>query len=81
MVVTKAVELGRSVSAVRAWLAEGLIPDAYKLRDREWRVPPAGLRGFLNGQADTEREFKPALGNKSSDLGLWRKVRAGPSEP
>ena len=71
-----AEEMGRSVSTVRAWVAQELIPGAYKLRGREWRVPRAGLREFMNRQTNTVREDRPGLGSKcGTDLGLWREVR------
>ena len=77
-----AEETGRSVSTVRGWLAEQLIPGAYKLRGREWRVPRAGLREFLEHQARTKREVRPALGRKGgAGLGSWRKLRGSAAEP
>src|SRR5690349_11269365 len=39
--------LRRSQSTVRGWCAAGLIPDSYRLRGREWRIPRPALQGFL----------------------------------
>lgn len=69
-------ELGRSVSTVRTWLSAGLIPRAYKLRDREWRVPRAGVREFLDHQAcGTRPRAVSSERGRQVDLGSWRKVR------
>lgn len=57
---------GRSESTIRAWLEAGRLPNAYKLRGREWRVPRASVQSFL------ERERKRFRGDM--DLGAWRKL-------
>lgn len=62
-----AAEHGRAISTVRAWCPD--IPGAYRLNGREWRVPRAGLRAYLNGQ----RDRKPAPAASSpADLSSWR---------
>lgn len=69
-----AEEFDRSVSAVRAWCQQGRIPGAYKLRNREWRIPPAGIRAFqeaeANGNGRPPARTGPSKGD--DDLGGWR---------
>lgn len=48
---------GRKRSTVREWCEHGLFPGAYKLREKEWRVPLAGVLAFekqeqLRGRRD-----------------------------
>ena len=70
-----AEELGRSVSAVRGWLAVKLVPGAYKLRGREWRVPRAGLRQFLDQEAGRRRQTASGVrSGQEADLRSWRKL-------
>lgn len=69
-----ATECGRSPSTVRNWLSQGLLPGAYRLRGREWRIPRATLAAFLEGEAREERStVHRARGPQLSD---WRRVRA-----
>lgn len=44
-----AAHFKRSPTTVRAWLDAGLIPGAYKLRGRSWRVPVQGLKAMSSG--------------------------------
>ena len=62
--------LGRKPGTVRGWCARGEIPGAYRLNGREWRVPRAGLRAYLDGAASRERE---PVDPGSVDLGSWRR--------
>jgi excisionase family DNA binding protein len=66
-------ELGRSGSTIRGWLGEGVFPHAYKLRGKEWRIPRADVKQYLERQQrpaaeEQEREARPG----SDDLGSWR---------
>ena len=75
-----AEEYRRSVSTVRGWLAEELIPGAYKLRGREWRVPQSGLRKFLAQQsAQHGSPGSITLRQGEADLGSWRKIEVSDS--
>ena len=38
---------GKRPSTVRSWLEAGLLPNAYKLRGKQWRVPPSAVEAFL----------------------------------
>ena len=64
----------RSESTLRTWCSRGLIPEAYKLRGRDWRIPPAALRAML----DREGEPKPDLPRRTrapkggARLDSWR---------
>lgn len=62
----------RAPSTVRGWLGGGLIPEAYRLQGRDWRVPRAALRRFLDRQT-AEPTSKPAPRRRGADLGEWRK--------
>lgn len=65
-----AAEVGRSPSTVRSWLIAGDL-DGYKLNNRDWRIPRASLRAYLEGQ-----QSAPAPHDSGDvDIGAWRKVR------
>lgn len=65
--------LVRSPSTVRGWLEAGLIPGAWKLRGRDWRITPEGLTAFLS--ADQRGQAAPAIERHRHNLGAWRKQR------
>ncbi|MQA92209.1 MAG: helix-turn-helix domain-containing protein [Gemmatimonas sp.] len=72
-----AEELGRSGSTVRGWLAAAEFPNAFKLNQREWRIPLSDVRAFLDRQRpQTEKWPESARLRRSSrtqdDLGSWR---------
>jgi hypothetical protein len=50
-----AARFGRKGSTVREWCEQGLFPGAYKLRDREWRVPLAGIAAFEQKERERGR--------------------------
>lgn len=70
--------LDRSPSSVRGWCASGEI-DAYKFKNREWRIPHDALEAFRAQQRENgsgERTRHSALGSgRRTDPGAWRKVR------
>lgn len=41
--------IDRAPSTVRWWCQTGVLPGAYRLRNREWRVPRSALRTLRNG--------------------------------
>lgn len=71
-----AEELDRGKSTVRGWLADGLIPEAYRLRGREWRVPPAAVRRFLEREAQGEERSPREVPLRGGELGDWREERS-----
>jgi hypothetical protein len=64
--------VGRAPSTVRGWLGRGLIEGAYRLQQRDWRIPRAALRRFLDQQA-SERQEPTARRARPAELGEWRK--------
>lgn len=64
--------LGRTAACVRSWAAAGKLPGAYRLQGREWRVPAAGLRSYLDAQAGHPSEPRRA---ETADLSAWRRAR------
>lgn len=42
--------LGRDTSIVRTWCRAGLLPGAYRLRGREWRIPRQALTDFQRNE-------------------------------
>ena len=62
--------LGRQAGTVRGWCARGEIPGAYRLNGREWRVPQASLRTYLERQGARRG---PAETDGPTDLGSWRR--------
>ena len=67
-----AEQLGRSPSTIRGWCIDGRLR-AYKLNGREWRVPRAAIREYLEGQknGDGRQATRP---NGKPDLSAWKKV-------
>ena len=67
--------LGRAPSTIRGWCRDGRLPGAFRLRGREWRIPPAALAALRDsdpGQNGCNVRSRPA------DLGSWRRhVGAG----
>jgi excisionase family DNA binding protein len=71
-----AEELDRAESTVRGWLNAGEIPQAYKLHGREWRVPQAAVRAFLERQRN-EVEDPGRIRSRGGSLGDWREEFGG----
>lgn len=70
--------LGRTASTVRGWLVSGMLR-GYKLRGREWKVPPAEVERFLAAErsrpAGAPRpRSSQRQGSRMADLTAWRKV-------
>ncbi len=65
-----AARFHRSQSTVRDWCEHGRFAGAYKLNGRDWRIPQAGVDGFLSEQ----RGESPV-----AQLGAWRAVRRAKS--
>jgi hypothetical protein len=61
----------RAPSTIRGWLGSGAIPEAYRLRGRDWRVPRSALRRFLDRQGKEEQPAPATRGSRSS-LSAWR---------
>src|SRR6266516_561910 len=57
---------GKRPSTVRAWVERGDFPGAYKLHQKEWRIPPSAVEAFQ----DLQRQ-RPS---STSQLSAWRKV-------
>jgi excisionase family DNA binding protein len=69
--------LGRDASTVRAWVARGDFPGAYRLNGREWRIPAESLRAWQEGQR--RRPSAPAVpirGGRRLLLSSWRSTPA-----
>ena len=69
----------RSRSTIRGWIVNGLLPKAYRLRGREWRVPPAALLAFEEAERRGRPQGGPA-GRKGERLSDWRAVRTADRE-
>ncbi len=65
-----AERFGRSRSTVRGWLEAGRFPGAYKLRSRDWRIPPTAIAAFREKGAGQVEAAPPARG--SGRLDDWR---------
>ncbi len=61
----------RAPSTIRGWCEAGRFPGAYKLHDREWRIPAAALEAF-----DAAERERPAgrRGGGVRSLSDWRRV-------
>lgn len=78
--VTELAEaLGKARSTITVWLQAGLIPEAYKLRGVEWRIPRAAVRAFLDRQPKAPSQPKaqgaPKFPQGTGDLSSWRMYR------
>jgi excisionase family DNA binding protein len=62
--------LDRSASTVRGWCASGVLPGAYRLQGREWRIPRGALASLRPNGKD-----EPRMQRRQPDLGAWRKVK------
>jgi hypothetical protein len=60
-------------STVRAWVARGDFPAAYKLHKKEWRIPVSSVEAFQERQRSGARADRPA--GSESRLSDWRHVR------
>ncbi len=69
-----AVELRRAPSTVRGWCIDGRLR-AYKLNGREWRVPRAAMRDYLEGQKNGSSRQATRTNGKAADLAAWRNVK------
>lgn len=65
-------ETRRAISTCRTWCNSGRLKGAYRLNNRDWRVPRAALRAFLDSQAGSGASPEP---QDSSDVEWddWRK--------
>lgn len=70
-VAAVAKRFGRSASTVRSWCEAGLLPGAYRLGGKAWRVPPAALEVFRNAQPTTPG-LRPPRRQKAANLAAWR---------
>lgn len=77
-VVDVAERLGRSPSTVRGWCGSGALSGAYRFRGREWRIPPAALKAFLDREAEVRRDRRNEDRGASEqvDLGSWRRIKS-----
>ena len=65
-----AKEIGRARSTVRTWCNSGALEGAYRLRGREWRIPPVGIRRFLDAQGNGKRATR---GDQAQcEMDSWR---------
>ena len=73
--------LKRSPSTVRHWCRTGLLPGAYLLRGKQWRIPRAAVLAFQRAEAEHQanRSTQEPHGPRHVgpvDLGSWREGRA-----
>ncbi len=60
--------VGRAPSTVRWWCQKGTLPGAYRLRNREWRVPRAALRALRSGSNEP-----PRLASRHAPLDAYKR--------
>jgi excisionase family DNA binding protein len=71
-----AEETGRDASTVRGWLIAGQLR-GYKLNGRDWRVPVAALRDYLDGQVRRAKPEPASEPGEDVDISAWRRIRRG----
>ena len=65
-----AARFGRTPSCVRAWLDAGRFEGAYKLNNKDWRVPVAGVLAF-----EAAARTQPAPTQQAvPSLSAWRRA-------
>lgn len=74
MTVTEvAAHFGRGESTIRAWLARGDLPGAYRLHGREWRIPPSSIQAMQNAQRQIRSTSQPVTRTyRTPDIAAWR---------
>src|SRR5690349_6226681 len=68
-----AEKLDRKASTVRGWLNAGLFDGAYKLRDREWRIPELSLHAFQHAQRERTPRASLRRASMPRTTGDWKK--------
>lgn len=63
-----AKRLDRRPGTIRAWCQRGEMAGAYRLNKKEWRIPRASVRAYLDAQAKQGRVVNAG----PVDLGSWR---------
>jgi excisionase family DNA binding protein len=77
LTVTEVAKLfGRGESTVRTWIAAGEFPNAYKLHQREWRVPRTDVLTLQLRHQRAEHSTEAVI-EDVNELGAWRKHRIG----
>lgn len=66
-----AQEVQRAASTVRGWLIAGKLR-GYKLNGRDWRVPRAALRAYLDAQTRAPEKATPS--RATANITAWRNV-------
>jgi hypothetical protein len=70
-----AVRFNRSPGAIRGWIRAGRLPGSYRLRGREWRIPPEAVAAF---EAVERRRSAPESATPArprAKLSDWRRRR------
>src|SRR5713101_6101688 len=62
-----AAELNRTPGTIRGWCQRGEIAGAYRLNKKEWRIPRASLREYLDAHGAKRGEQNA----ETVDLGSW----------
>lgn len=65
---------GRAPSTVRGWINAGSLPGSYRLRGREWRVPPGALAEFEDAERHARVDHASRQG-KNGALSDWRALK------
>lgn len=49
-----AARFDKAPTTIRDWCRQGRFPEAYRLRGREWRIPPADVEAFIEAERNPE---------------------------
>ncbi len=69
-----AEKLKKAPSTVRAWLIAGELR-GYRLNHREWRVPRASVREYVERQRNGSGRQATRTNSKAADLSAWKNVK------
>ena len=67
-----AERFGRETVTIRSWLAAGRFDGAYKLNQKEWRIPASAVLGF---EVAARTVVAPVIAASPASLAAWRRNR------
>jgi predicted DNA-binding transcriptional regulator AlpA len=69
-----AAAFGKGPSTIRTWLAAGAFPGAYRLHNREWRIPRGAVAALQRREAERHRAALAPRSRptRATDTSEWR---------
>lgn len=70
-----AARFDRSPSAIKSWILAGRLPGSYRLRGREWRIPPEAVAAFEAAERRRSAPESATPARPRGKLSDWRRHR------